>query len=288
MAGRASAAPSPDGLRIRHLRTQEEFRACVELQIATWGEGFREVVPATILNVSQRLGGVTAGAFDADGTLVGFVFGMTGVRDGEVVHWSDMLAVRADLQNHGLGRRLKAFQREAVRSQGVTRMYWTYDPLVARNAHFNLVRLGARVSEYVPDMYGTDTGSALHEGFGTDRFVVVWSIGDDDVEPAAAARPASAGDAPILNDGAVDGTDAELARVAATMPACVRVEIPADIFRVQAESPPGAARWRATSRRALQWGLAHGYAIDRFTYDDATRRGFYVLTRAPSVVPPAA
>jgi predicted GNAT superfamily acetyltransferase len=277
MTGRISAAEPSDGLHIRHLRTQEEYRACVELQVATWGEGFRETVPATILKISQRLGGVTAGAFAADGSLAGFVFGMTGVERGDVVHWSDMLAVRADMQNYGLGRRLKAFQREAVRSQGVTRMYWTYDPLVARNAHFNLVRLGARVSEYVPDMYGTETGSDLHRGFGTDRFVVVWTIGDGDEAPASRPPSPDESDAPILN---ADGSDADVARFAGAPPACVRVEIPPDILRVQAESLAQAVRWRASSRHALQWALAHGYDIDRFAYDKRAERGFYVLTRA--------
>jgi len=279
----ATAAVPTNGVEVRHVRTHDEFRACVDLQAATWGDGFRETVPATILKISQRLGGVTAGAFDAGGALVGFVFGMTGVERGEVVHWSDMLAVRADLQNHGVGRRLKEFQRDVVRALGVTRMYWTYDPLVARNAHFNLNRLGARVAEYVPDMYGTDTGSALHRGFGTDRFVVVWPIVPGDGVPAGRPRPdhaPTAADAPILNDGVSDGLSADVARFATAPPACVRVEIPSDIFDVQAGSLASAAHWRATSRRALQWALANGYAVDRFEHDGVAGRGFYLLTRS--------
>lgn len=274
------AAEPGDGLEIRHVRTHDEFMACVDLQAATWGAGFREQVPSTILKITQRLGGVTAGAFDADGALLGFVFGITGVERGEIVHWSDMLAVRADAQNHGLGRRLKQFQRESLRALGVTRIYWTYDPLVARNAHFNLNRLGARVSEYVPDMYGTETGSAMHSGFGTDRFIVVWAMHDDARPPAPSPAAAAPDDAPILNEGTADGLDADATRFAATRPAALRVEIPPEIFRVQAESRPLAAHWRATTRRALQWALGNGYAVDRFAYDAAGARGFYLLTRA--------
>ena len=302
-AGEPQAADAPaDGVHIRHVRAHEEFLACVELQGATWGAGFREAVPATILKVSQRLGGVTAGAFAADGTLLGFVFGMTGVERGAIVHWSDMLAVRAGAQNHGIGRRLKDFQREAVRALGATRMYWTYDPLVARNAHFNLNRLGVRVAEYVPDMYGTDTGSAMHTGFGTDRFVVVWPIGA--AGSAAGGPPAGADgrggglaglasqwdgqDAPVLNAGAPDGRDVDLSRYADAPPPAVRVEIPPDIFRVQAESVARAALWRATTRRAFQWALAHGYTVERFEHDGAGARGFYLLARAPSAAAPAA
>ncbi len=58
------------------------------------GEPVHESVPATILRISQEVGGVTAAAFDADEHMLGFVFGITGLRDGELAHWSDLLAVR--------------------------------------------------------------------------------------------------------------------------------------------------------------------------------------------------
>ena len=90
---------------IRDLASSEDYGACLALQYETWGNAFREAVPPSILLVSQKLGGVAAGAFDRRGRLLGFVFGMTGVRGGEITHWSDMLAVRPDAQNSGIGRR---------------------------------------------------------------------------------------------------------------------------------------------------------------------------------------
>ena len=300
---RAPGLPAADGVVLRRVTAPEEYAACVELQNQTWGDSFAERVPATILRIAQFVGGVTAGAFAADGQLLGFVFGITGVRDGRLVHWSDMLAVRAGVQGHGIGRRLKEFQRDAVRALGATRMYWTYDPLVARNAHFNLTRLGVRVAEYVPDMYGADTGSAMHSGFGTDRFVVVWpiepAVGDaagapgTDADRAGGqfARLASApggGDAPVLNAGAAEGRDVDLSRYADAAPHAVRVEIPPDIFRVQAESVARAAHWRATTRRAFQWALASGYTVERFEHDGAAGRAFYLLVRTSPAAAPAA
>src|SRR5215210_1930783 len=148
---------SSDGVTIRDLQTLEEYLACCELQEETWGRGFSERVPAAILRVSQKIGGVTAGAFAPDGQMIGFVFGMTGLRDGKPAHWSDMLAVREHARGHHLGDRLKHFQRERVRALGCELMLWTYDPLVARNAHFNINRLGAMPVEYVTDMYGSNT-----------------------------------------------------------------------------------------------------------------------------------
>lgn len=263
---------------IRHVRTHEEFVACVELQTATWGPDFREVVPATILKVSQRLGGVTVGAFADDGTLMGFVFGITGVEQGEVVHWSDMLAVRSSAQNHGVGRRLKEFQRDALRAIGVTRMYWTYDPLVARNAHFNLNRLGVTLSEYVPDMYGTDTGSKMHEGLGTDRFIVVWPVAEDAAAARAGRKFPESADAPVINAGTSDGLSPDLERFGASLPPLLRIEIPGDIFGVLERAPGLAARWRHSTRQAFQWALGHGYRVSHFELADATA-GYYVLAR---------
>ena len=99
---------------IRPFASIEEFKDCVLFQEETWGEGFSERVAVAILKVSQRLGGIASGAYDAEGVLAGFIFGMTGIQDGQIVHWSDMLAVRPGLQDSGLGTRLKAYQRGGV------------------------------------------------------------------------------------------------------------------------------------------------------------------------------
>lgn len=255
-------------IEIRDLRTIGEYEACVALQHETWGPGFREIVPATILKVSQRVGGVSAGAFSAaSGELLGFVFGLTGIERGDIVHWSDMLAVRPDAQRLGLGRRLKRFQYDAVAALGARRMYWTYDPLIARNAAFNLVHLGARVAEYVTDMYGDSTGSPLHSGVGTDRLVVVWPIGA--AAPERVVRAAE--NAPLLND-------VDLATLR-PLPSVARITVPGDIFAVRAESVERAGEWRRVTRRAFTQALAAGYAVDGFQPAAGDAPGYYWLAR---------
>ncbi len=97
---------------IRPFASLEEFKECVRFQEEIWGEDFSELVAVAVLKVSQRLGGIASGAYDGEGGLAGFVFGMTGVQAGQIVHWSDMLAVRPELQDTGLGTRLKAYQRD--------------------------------------------------------------------------------------------------------------------------------------------------------------------------------
>ncbi len=260
--------PDVDDIEIRDLRTTGDYESCVALQHETWGPGFREVVPATILKISQRVGGVSAGAFStAHGGLLGFVFGLTGVEQGDIVHWSDMLAVRPDAQRLGIGRRLKRFQHDAVAALGARRMYWTYDPLIARNAAFNLVRLGARVAEYVPDMYGDSTGSPLHSGVGTDRLVVVWPIGAHAPEPGARA----AADAPVLNG-------IELTTLH-PLPSVARIAVPGDIFAIRAVSVERAAEWRRTTRRAFTLAFTAGYTVDGFEPGTGNAPGYYRLVR---------
>ncbi len=263
-------------VEIRPLATHEERLACVELQRATWGAGFTELVPPSLLLAVQKIGGVVAGAFDPAGRMLGFVFGFTGTEGGKLVHWSDMVAVRSDAQGRGIGRALKAYQRETVLRLGIGVMYWTYDPLVAKNAHLNFNHYGVRAVEYVKDLYGSDTHSVLHRGLGTDRFIVAWDLAAPRPGPAARASLA----APIANPGTGTGAQDGPERFAAQPPPALRVEIPRDIAAVQADSLQLAAAWRASTRRAFLWCLGHGYTVAGFTRDDAAGRGYYLLARA--------
>jgi predicted GNAT superfamily acetyltransferase len=242
---------------IRPLVSDAELHACVALQRRTWGEEFGEVVPASILRISQRLGGVAAGAFDPRGELQGFVFGMTGVERGQIVHWSDMLAVAPDARNRGIGRRLKEHQRSEVAKVGAKCIYWTFDPLVARNAHLNLNVFGVRVSDYVDDMYGASS-SPLHRGIGTDRLIVKWPV--DDAELATRRQ--------------------EVAGVShRAVASLVRIEIPSDIEELQSSDGPAARSWRTKTRADFHRCLAEGYEVHGFQLDRDARRGHYLLAR---------
>ena len=270
----------PRDVQLRPLASRADYDACVRLQRETWGEDFADVVPATILMVCQRVGGVSAGAFDAEGRLLGFVFGISGIRDGELVHWSDMLAVRPEARGAGLGRRLKHFQRDQLLERGIRRMLWTYDPLVARNANLNLDRLGARPVEYVVNMYG-DTGSSLHAGLDTDRFVVEWRLDQQaPVGTEAAATPAPTGSEPELEGAGtaavVDPDWYARERPLPTDP-CVRVAAPADIDGLKATDPACARAWRLTQRRAFTWYLANGYRVSGFDHRQAPADSYYLV-----------
>jgi chorismate synthase len=260
---------------VRPLASVVDYAACVALQRHTWGEDCSDIVPAATLKVAQRIGGVLAGAFDAHGRLVGFVFGMVGVIDGRVIHWSDMLAVREEVRDAGVGRMLKEFQREAARASGASEMYWTYDPLVARNAHLNFNRLGVRVAEYVEDMYG-DSDSELHRGLGTDRLVVRWPLDREAARPDVRSALERGIGAPALNEDGIACSAESCMALAPAAPA-VRIEVPSDIMAVRDRAPADAIRWRAGTRAAFQWALARGYEVTAFLPDAANHRGYYLL-----------
>lgn len=267
--------------RTRPLSTPEDYAACVELQRVTWGEEFTELVPPVILMLSQKVGGIVAGAFSGD-ELAGFVYGLTGFRDGTPVHWSHMLAVRPQFEGLGIGRRLKELQRTLLLERGIESMRWTFDPLVARNAHINYNRLGAVAIEYVPNMYGTDTGSVLHSGLGTDRFVVEWSLAAPEVEKIlAGTQPhvdGAVSEAPIVN---TEVTGEAVHPVERDLPddPIVRIEIPNDIEQIKANSMPLGKRWHSCTKRACTWYLDKNYIVAGFYRESDTGRCFYHLDK---------
>lgn len=269
----AAALAVAGAARIRPIETAEEYAACVALQSETWGEAFTDVVPASLMRVASRIGGLAAGAFDEDGMLVGFVFGLTGVRDGELVHWSHMLGVRREFRGAGVGRKLKEYQRDELARRGIGRIYWTFDPLQAQNAHLNLNRLHVRVLDYVQNMYGAST-SPLHFGLETDRLIVT-CLTDDSRNSQSRSAMAQPESLPILTpfpragdrllDQNVDGF------------AGAFIEIPFDIEELFTRSRDDAAEWRLSTRKHLQWVLRRGYTVTALARDPDTTRAFYVI-----------
>ena len=254
---------------IRRLETLDEFQSCVDLQIDVWGAGFTDVVPASILQVASHIDGLILGAF-ADATLIGFVFGLTGVKGGEIVHWSHMLGVRAQTRGMGIGRRLKEAQRAELARRGVAREFWTFDPLQARNAHLNINRLGVRVIDYAVNMYGT-TGSPLHLGIATDRFIVELDTTKTPHPTHVAVGPAKLPiftPAPRTGDVVADGDK----------PASALIELPWDVQN-GALSSDEMLRWRIATRSYFQWAFLHRYRVSALHRDHEAERAFYVIDR---------
>jgi predicted GNAT superfamily acetyltransferase len=188
-----------EAIEIRECTTVAEFDKCIKLQNEVFGLPDLESTPRRHFIVSRQAGGWTLGAFDQR-TLVGFVHQMAGVKGNEIFGYSHMMAVAFEYQNQGIGARLKFAQRARALAEGRDFIKWTWDPLRARNAHFNLNRLGVIVEEYAENFYGTDyvTDPALAgqdtPGLDSDRLFASWYLRSQRVvELAEGSLPAPLG-----------------------------------------------------------------------------------------------
>lgn len=191
-----------EDFNIRECVSLDELDACIRLQREVFGLPDLEVSPQRHLIVSRHAGGWTLGAFVSDGheseRLVGFVHHLAAVRGNEIFGYSHMMAVAPDYQNQGVGARLKWSQRERSLAEGRSRIKWTWDPMQARNAHFNLNRLGVTVSSYGENFYGTDYSAspALRSdkprGIDSDRLFAEWQLGSARVAALAPQRSSPA------------------------------------------------------------------------------------------------
>lgn len=278
--------PLPEGYVIRPFRNLDEHQACYRLQQDTWGEGFQEGVPVSLLMVVPRVGGVVAGAFSAAGELAGFVFGISGVEDGRLVHWSDMLAVRGTERGRGLGQLLKWYQRSVLLEAGIGRIYWTFDPLESVNAYVNFHCLGTMAWEYQQDFYGR-SDSQLHAGIGTDRLIVAWLLDSERVRKRLRAGPPPeediahrATDAPLVNPVGGNGDSLVSARPDLGLSGHrVRIAVPRSLQDLKNRDLDLALDWRHKTRAAFQHYLREGYEVAGFRREG--RFSSYVLERRP-------
>jgi predicted GNAT superfamily acetyltransferase len=166
-------------IEIREVCEIQELAECVALQREIFALPEVELSPVRHFIVTERAGGFTLGAFVGE-KLIGFVLSVPAFLGNNKFFYSHMTAVRPEFQSYGIGARLKWTQRETALARGVNFIKWTFQPVQARNAFFNLEKLGAIVREYQPNFYGTDY-STLHQkggkpGLDSDRLFAEWRL----------------------------------------------------------------------------------------------------------------
>src|SRR5678809_1189761 len=167
---------------VRKCHNLDELSACVVLQKEVWNFAEAELVPLRVFVVAEKIGGHVIGAFD-DGQLVAFALSLPGSRGGHSYLHSQMLAVRSEYRNGGLGRQIKLFQRDDALARGFELIEWTFDPLEIKNAYLNIERLGAIARRYSVNQYGI-TSSPLQAGLPTDRLIAEWWLNSHRVRAA--------------------------------------------------------------------------------------------------------
>jgi predicted GNAT superfamily acetyltransferase len=248
-----SSIDSRANIEVREVNTIEEYDACINLQRAAFGLPDLEISPRRHLIVSRMAGGWTLGAF-AEGQLIGFVHHLAAVKGSEIFGYSHMMAVDPAYQNHGVGAHLKWAQRHRALAEGRTFIKWTFEPMRARNAHFNLNRLGVEIREYAVNFYGTDYNTsdadkaAGVEGFDSDRLFASWELNSPRVEALAQRKEYSLGE-PERS-----------------------IEIPADFSSLLRTDPPVAKGEVLRVREEFLDALNNGLVCRAFERDDRRPR----------------
>lgn len=172
-------------IEIREVTTVEEFRQCIRLQREAFKLPDEEISPVRHLIVTNSCGGFVLGAFAGE-QMVGFTHYLIAVRGAEIIGYSHMAAIAPDFQNAGIGARLKWAQRAEALRRGHKFIKWTFEPMLGRNAHFNLNRLGAVIRSYAENYYGTDFNPGAGKlgesiGIDSDRLFAEWNLDSERV-----------------------------------------------------------------------------------------------------------
>jgi predicted GNAT superfamily acetyltransferase len=278
---------------IRVLETPDEMSMVEMLQRKVWTGSETDVIPAHMLLAAIHNGGLALGAF-VGSELVGVAFGFPGTYptpDGpRLKHHSHILGVLPNWNGKGIGFALKRAQWQVIRNQGIDRITWTYDPLLSRNAHLNISRLGAVCCTYLRSEYG-DMRDDLNIGLPSDRFQVDWWLNSKRVERRLSRRPRSflsidhyrTAESTMLaaemDQNSIPHPDTTIPKLTGTL---LLVEIPTNIPKLKASFQPLAREWRFHARRIFEEAFKAGYLVTDFVQD--LGHSFYVLTHADSTL----
>ncbi|MFI9590035.1 GNAT family N-acetyltransferase [Nonomuraea sp. NPDC052265] len=253
----AAAAAAKSGVAIRELHEIGEFSQAFRLFDEIWrpDPGNAPVSVEMMIGFAHS-GNYVAGAYEDD-VLVGASVGFRAA--GGALHSH----VTGASIGRGIGYALKLHQRAWCLERGLERVTWTFDPLVRRNARFNLVKLGARPEEYLRDFYGV-MADAINEGDSSDRLLAVWPLDEQPIGPRV--EPAEGRPRVLAEDGGgpvVRAADADV----------VLVGTPRDVERLRGQDPAAARAWRAAMREVLGALMDSGGRVEGLT-----DHGDYVVT----------
>ncbi|MEV0787998.1 GNAT family N-acetyltransferase [Kribbella sp. NPDC050459] len=265
----AEAAALSAGVVVREIWDLTELEGVVRLYGAIWGNGTNPQVTVELLRALTKAGNYVGGAFDG-GRLVGACVGFFHAPAEDALH-SHIAGVSRDGIGRGVGFALKLHQRAWALRRGVSEVAWTFDPLIRRNAYFNLVKLGARADEYLPNFYGAMT-DAINGGDDSDRLLVRWRLADPAVTAACDGTPVAVGTGATVVALGISAAGAPV--VGPADDATCLVAVPSDVEALRVREPALARQWRTAVRDTLGVLLADGGRITGFD-----RAGWYVVRR---------
>lgn len=269
----ATTAAERAGVTIRELRDIDEHAAAGRLFDAVWGRR-DPAVPTELIRALAHAGNQVSGAFDGDELVAATVAFLGRHADGRLHLHSHITGALGPAK--GVGFALKQHQRAWCLEREIAEVTWTFDPLIRRNAYFNLVKLGAHLVSYHRDFYGT-MDDDLNRGQATDRGEISWRLDDPRAIRAADGHGAEPRVDALRQTGAevvLDIGDGGAPALSPSDAARLLARVPEDIEAMRAQDADLASRWRMALRDVLGSALDEGYRVAGFTRD-----GWYLLTR---------
>lgn len=254
------------GLVIREAHDPAVCDDIVEVLSAVWSKPDQPIIDPALLIAMTHAGNLSFLA-SREGRSVGAAVGFCGP-PGMPFH-SHIVGLLPESTGRGLGQAIKLYQRAWCLERGITVMTWTFDPLVGRNAYFNIQRLGARPAEYLPEFYGAMNDS-INTGQLSDRMFMRWELTSQPpaLGAAPAARDAEGAHSAIAD---VDGRPSGY-RAPENTDAAVTLAVPRNIEGLRREDAELAHEWRLQTRAAFAELFAQGWVVTGFT-----RSSQYVL-----------
>jgi predicted GNAT superfamily acetyltransferase len=262
----------PTQITYRAVTDNAELADASHLEAVIWAWDVQFASPTNVMRVTALKGGLVLCAFHGE-QMVGMSWALPARCDGHWVLWSHVAGVLPVYRRLGIGAGIKWAQREWALDNGYDQIRWTFDPLQAGNANFNIRLLGATASKIMENMYGV-YDDALNPGLPTDRFETVWRLDDPRVERLAngeALPPAEQ-----LSMTLLDYADGHLRVGVAGAKATARAEIPSNFTDLGRSDPVLAREWQTALRETLSDAFRRGFAVTDFVRTEG--RCFYVLT----------
>lgn len=266
------------GIRIRRAANLKDYEACLAIQKEVWGfTSLADYASVPLMRIEDRYGGSVLVAEDRSGDIQGFAYAILARdSDGSCFWWSHMTAVSPSLQQTGIGLQLKLGQREEALREGIAEIAWTFDPLQARNAHFNIRKLGVVVQDFEENLYGVSS-SPLHAALPTDRLRARWDLASERVVDRIEGTASL-----VLRDfdGIVRVLDSQGGKP--RTPGLDHGETPllVEIPPTYPEHHDSARDWQERLRTTFVHYLGRGYSVTDFILvGGSTPQAFYVLER---------
>jgi predicted GNAT superfamily acetyltransferase len=254
---------------IRDLSSIEEVQAMAALLEDIWAEP--RILTPELLRALATHGNPVIGAF-AGGELVGAQMAFLGLEDGRPILHSHVTGVASTAQHRGIGFQLKLAQREWALSHGIDVVTWTFDPMIARNAYFNIRKLGAFGSRFLRDFYGP-MDDAFNAGERSDRLEARWELRHPRVQAALRGGGSDADVAPAV--AILDDQDGEPRAHPEREGDRLLVRVPSDYLALRQKDREAASAWRDLVADALEEAFRRGFRATGFE-----RNRGYLLERA--------